>query len=106
MSRSKSQRLMQLTAVCEYMGIKKKFFDTKIRSLLTEVKLGYKTIAFEKDEVDKLIDSIKKGESLCKQNYRQESRNETVHTGSTKGTAQPKVTKLSVYEKWLNPQPK
>ena len=34
MSRSRQQRLMQLPAVCEYMGIKKKFFDTKIRSLV------------------------------------------------------------------------
>tara|TARA_R110002050_G_scaffold196723_1_gene331719 strand:- start:404 stop:724 length:321 start_codon:yes stop_codon:yes gene_type:complete len=106
MSRIKQQRLMQLPAVCEYMGIKKKFFDTKIRSLLTEVKLGYKTIAFEKDEVDKLIDSIKKGESLCKQNYRQESKSTANNTTLTKGIAQARDTSQSAYARLLSPQQK
>ena len=60
MSRSNvKQRLIQLPDVLTYLGIKKPFFDSRLRKRLTEVKLGYRTIAFEKDEVDKLIDIIK-----------------------------------------------
>ena len=108
MSRSNIKpRLIQLPDVLTYLGVKKPFFDSRLRNRLTEVKLGYKTIAFEKDEVDRLIDIIKKGELPCQKNYRQESSREgIVDTRSTKSTAQGKVTQLSVYEKWLTPRQK
>ena len=74
MSRIKQQRLMQLPAVLEYMGkIGKGFFDVNIRHQLTEVKMGYRTIMFEKEEVDRLIEKLKKGELTCHKNYSQES---------------------------------
>jgi hypothetical protein len=107
MSRSKVKpRLMHMPDVLVYMGVTKRFFDTQIRNRLTEIKFGYKTIAFEVDEVDRLIDTIKKGDKSCHKNYTQESVAErTDDTKSTKSTPQGKVTKLSVYEKWLT-QPK
>ena len=103
MSRSKQQRLMQLPAVLEYMGkIGKGFFDENIRHQLTEVKMGYRTIMFEKEEVDGLIEKLKKGELTCHKNYRQESGVERMgDTKSTKSIPQPKVTKLSAYEQFL-----
>jgi len=108
MSRSKQQRLMQLPAVLEYMGkIGKGFFDENIRHQLNEVRMGYRTIMFEKDEVDRLIDKLKKGELKCHKNCRQESTlKEEGDTKSTNATPPPKVTKLSVYEKWLTPRQK
>jgi len=107
MSHTKPQRLMQLPAVLEYMGkIGKGFFDENIRHQLTEVKMGYRTIMFEKDEVDRLIDKLKKGELTCHKNYRQESSPSREDSRSTSTIAQGKTSEPSVYEEWLNPQPK
>ena len=108
MSRSNIKpRLIQLPDVLTYLGVKKPFFDSRLRSRLTEVKLGYKTIAFEKDEVDRLIDSIKKGDSSCQTNYPQDSTSEKMELmRSTSTTAQAKGTRLSAYEKLLSPRQK
>jgi len=107
MSRSKQQRLMQLPAVLEYMGkIGKGFFDENIRHQLTEVKMGYRTIMFEKEEVDGLIEKLKKGELTCHKNYRQESIPSREDSGSTNATSRKKTAKQSAYNKLLNLQPK
>jgi len=65
--------------------------------------LGYRTIAFEKDEVDRLIDIIKKGDTTCHKTYPLESSSEKKDMKSIKSIVQDKVTKQSVYEKWLSP---
>ena len=107
MSRSSLKpRLIQLPDVLTYLGVKKPFFDQRLRSRLTEVKLGYRTIAFEKDEVDKLIDSIKKGDPSCQTNYRQDYEAEKVSTPLTNDTNQPQATSLSEYKSLLGKPPK
>ena len=107
MSRSKQQRLMQLPAVLEYMGkIGKGFFDENIRHQLTEVKMGYRTIMFEKEEVDGLIEKLKKGELTCHKNYRQESSLSKEGSRSTNAINPKKTAKQSAYEKLLSLQPK
>ena len=99
MSRSSTKpRLMQLPDVLTYLGIKKPFFDSRLRSRLTEVKLGYRTIAFEKDEVDELIDIIKKGDTPCQTNYRQDYNTKTEDTKLTSDTSQPQATSLKEYK--------
>jgi len=107
MSRSSVQpRLMQLPDVLVYLGIKKPFFDQRLRRHLTEVKLGYRTIAFEKDEVDKLIDSIKKGDPPCQTNYQQDYSIRTEDTKLTSDTNPPQATSLSEYKSLLGKPPK
>ena len=102
MSRSSVKpRLIQLPDVLVYLGVKKPFFDKQLRKRLTEIPLGYRTIAFEKDEVDKLIDSIKKGDPSCQTNYRQDYEAEKVSTPLTNDTNQPQATSLSEYKSLL-----
>ena len=102
MSRSSVKpRLIQLPDVLVYLGIKKPFFDQRLRRHLTEVKLGYRTIAFEKDEVDKLIDSIKKGDPSCQTNYQQDYEAEKVSTPLTNDTNQRQDTSLQEYKSLL-----
>jgi len=92
---------MQLPDVLVYLGVKKPFFDSRLRSRLTEVKLGYKTIAFEKDEIDELIDIIKKGDTPCQKNCQQDYNSKTVATKLTSDTSQPQATSLSEYKSLL-----
>jgi predicted DNA-binding transcriptional regulator AlpA len=107
MSRSSLKpRLIQLPDVLTYLGVKKPFFDQRLRSRLTEVKLGYRTIAFEKDEVDRLIDSIKKGETSCQTNCQQGYSIRTEDTKLTNDTNQPQATSLSEYKSLLGKPPK
>ncbi len=107
MSRSSLKpRLIQLPDVLTYLGVKKPFFDQRLRSRLTEVKLGYRTIAFEKDEVDRLIDSIKKGDPSCQKNCRQDYSSKTVAIKSINDTSQPQATSLSEYKSLLGKPPK
>ena len=107
MSRSKVKpRLIQLPDVLVYLGVKKPFFDKQLRKRLTEIPLGYRTIAFEKDEVDKLIESIKKGDPSCLTNYQQGYRSATVATKLTSDTNQPQATSLSEYKSLLGKPPK
>ena len=102
MSRSSTKpRLIQLPDVLVYLGVKKPFFDKQLRKRLTEIQLGYRTIAFEKDEVDKLIDSIKKGDPPCQTNYRQDYNTKTEDTKLTSDTSQPQATSLSEYKSLL-----
>ena len=107
MSRSEVKpRLIQLPDVLVYLGVKKPFFDKQLRKRLTEIPLGYRTIAFEKDEVDKLIDSIKKGDTPCQTTYRQDCNTETVATKLTSDTNPPQATSLSEYKSLLGKPPK
>ena len=108
MSRSSVKpRLIQLPDVLVYLGVKKPFFDQRLRSRLTEIKLGYRTIAFEKDEVDKLIDTIKKGDPPCQKNYRQDYSIRTEDTKLISDTNQPQATSLKEYKSLLKrEQPK
>ena len=107
MSRSSVKpRLIQLPDVLVYLGVKKPFFDKQLRKRLTEIPLGYRTIAFEKDEVDKLIDSIKKGDPSCQTNYQQDYNAKTVATKLTSDTNQPQATSLSEYKSLLGKPPK
>ena len=107
MSRSDVKpRLIQLPDVLVYLGVKKPFFDKQLRKRLTEIPLGYRTIAFEKDEVDKLIDSIKKGDPPCQTNYQQDCNAETVATKLTSDINPPQATSLSEYKSLLGKPPK
>ena len=107
MSRSSVKpRLIQLPDVLVYLGVKKPFFDKPLRKRLTEIPLGYRTIAFEKDEVDKLIDSIKKGDPPCQTNYQQDCNAETVATKLTSDINPPQATSLSEYKSLLGKPPK
>jgi predicted DNA-binding transcriptional regulator AlpA len=105
-SKEITPRLMRLPAVLEYMDVQKPLFDKHIRGKLTEVRLGYRTIAFEKDEVDRLIDSIKKGETSCQTNCRQDYSLKTVATKLTNDTNQPQATSLSEYKSLLGKPPR
>ena len=107
MSRSSVKpRLIQLPDVLVYLGVKKPFFDKQLRKRLTEIPLGYRTIAFEKDEVDKLIDSIKKGDPSCQTNYPQDYSIRTEDTKLTSDTNPPQATSLSEYKSLLGKPPK
>ena len=107
MSRSEVKpRLIQLPDLLVYLGVKKPFFNRQLRKRLTEIPLGYRTIAFEKDEVDKLIDSIKKGDLPCQTNYPQDCNTETVATKLTSDTNPPQATSLSEYKSLLGKPPK
>jgi len=108
MSRSEIKpRLMQLPDVLTYLGVKKPFFDRQLRKRLTEIPLGYRTISFEKDEVDKLIESIKKGDPSWLTNYQQGYSIKTEDTKLTNDTSQPQATSLKEYKSLLKrEQPK
>jgi len=79
MSRSKVKpRLIQLPQLLEYLGISKPVFNKTLRNKLKPIQLGHRTIMYEMDEVDRIIDSIKKGETPCHTDYIKEGSTTTL----------------------------